>query len=151
MQSAKSTKKSPQLTDKALAVPETAAVADTPKPRKRAVKAAGASESKLVATSAPKAASSAKSSKSSNKTGSDKAAPKTTHHSTAQRTGQRAAEPVAEAAAVAVAAPQVLTSNPITPQQIAELAYSYYEARGYRPGHHHEDWIRAERELRSRL
>ena len=33
---------------------------------------------------------------------------------------------------------------------IAELAYSYWEARGCRGGSEWEDWFRAERELRER-
>jgi hypothetical protein len=32
--------------------------------------------------------------------------------------------------------------------EIASLAYSYWEARGYTGGSSEEDWLRAERELR---
>ena len=35
-----------------------------------------------------------------------------------------------------------------TDQQIAELAYSYWEARGGEGGSPWEDWFRAERELK---
>ena len=35
--------------------------------------------------------------------------------------------------------------------EIAKIAYGYWEARGYQPGDPQEDWIRAEREYRSRL
>jgi Protein of unknown function (DUF2934) len=35
-----------------------------------------------------------------------------------------------------------------TDQDVAELAYSYWEARGGRGGSPWEDWFRAERELR---
>jgi len=35
-------------------------------------------------------------------------------------------------------------------EEIAKLAYKYYEARGYKHGSHEEDWHRAERELRER-
>jgi hypothetical protein len=38
-----------------------------------------------------------------------------------------------------------------THQEIARLAYSYWEARGYRGGSPTEDWFRAERELRSHV
>ena len=38
----------------------------------------------------------------------------------------------------------------VTREQIAILAYSYWEKRGYRGGSPEEDWLRAERELRSR-
>jgi hypothetical protein len=34
--------------------------------------------------------------------------------------------------------------------EIASLAYSYWEARGCQGGSPEEDWIRAERELRTR-
>jgi hypothetical protein len=35
-------------------------------------------------------------------------------------------------------------------EEIATLAYSYWEARGCQGGSHEEDWLRAEQELRSR-
>ena len=35
-------------------------------------------------------------------------------------------------------------------QEIARLAYQYYEERGGAHGSHHEDWLRAENEIRSR-
>jgi hypothetical protein len=35
-------------------------------------------------------------------------------------------------------------------KEIAALAYSYWEARGYRGGSPQEDWLQAERELRDR-
>jgi hypothetical protein len=37
-----------------------------------------------------------------------------------------------------------------TQSAIRELAYSYWEARGYRGGSEWEDWFRAERELQQR-
>ena len=36
-------------------------------------------------------------------------------------------------------------------EEIARLAYSYWEARGCRSGSPWEDWFRAERELRQRI
>lgn len=36
------------------------------------------------------------------------------------------------------------------PQEIARLAYSYWEARGRKDGSADEDWLQAERELASR-
>ncbi len=36
-----------------------------------------------------------------------------------------------------------------TDAAIAELAYSYWEARGYQGGSPQEDWLRAEQELRN--
>ena len=40
--------------------------------------------------------------------------------------------------------------NAYTPtyEEIAKLAYSYWEARGYQGGSAEEDWARAEQELR---
>jgi hypothetical protein len=38
-----------------------------------------------------------------------------------------------------------------THEEIARLAYSYWESRGYRGGTPLEDWFRAERELRSHV
>ena len=35
--------------------------------------------------------------------------------------------------------------------EIADLAYSYWEARGYQGGSAAEDWLRAEQELRARI
>jgi hypothetical protein len=36
-------------------------------------------------------------------------------------------------------------------QEIARLAYAYWEARGWREGSSEEDWIRAERDLAARI
>ena len=33
--------------------------------------------------------------------------------------------------------------------EVAQLAYSYWEARGYQGGSSEEDWLRAEQELRA--
>ena len=49
------------------------------------------------------------------------------------------------------------TTEPATPaiafqpaqEEIARLAYSYWEARGYQGGSPEEDWLRAEQELRA--
>jgi hypothetical protein len=38
-------------------------------------------------------------------------------------------------------------STAITHERIAQLAYGYWEARGYQGGSPEEDWLRAEREL----
>ena len=59
---------------------------------------------------------------------------------TPRRPRRSAAEPAA-AAALAPAAP--------APEQIAHLAYFYWEARGYQGGSPEEDWLRAEQELRA--
>jgi len=38
-----------------------------------------------------------------------------------------------------------------THEEIARLAYSYWEARGWKHGSAEQDWLRAERELRQQL
>jgi hypothetical protein len=53
----------------------------------------------------------------------------------------------------AVTAPVPATptiATPVTREQIAVLAYSYWENRGYQGGSPEADWLRAERELRPR-
>jgi hypothetical protein len=40
--------------------------------------------------------------------------------------------------------------NAPTEEQVSELAYSYWEARGFQGGSPWEDWFRAERELKRR-
>jgi len=58
--------------------------------------------------------------------------------------GVMAAAPVTEAP-VSMVASQATRS--ISPEEIAHLAYSYWEARGFSHGLADEDWIRAEAEL----
>ncbi|HEX7360378.1 MAG TPA: DUF2934 domain-containing protein [Bryobacteraceae bacterium] len=40
-------------------------------------------------------------------------------------------------------------SRTVSQAEVADLAYTYFAARGYEHGHAEEDWLRAERELRS--
>ena len=56
----------------------------------------------------------------------------------------KTSEPVASAAVIEP------TLNEPTHEEIAALAYSYWEARGCVDGSQEEDWLRAEQELRSR-
>jgi hypothetical protein len=65
-------------------------------------------------------------------------APAPVRHKTAtpRRPRRSAADPAPAATPAAPAA-----------EQIAHLAYSYWEARGYQGGSPEEDWLRAEREL----
>jgi DUF2934 family protein len=53
---------------------------------------------------------------------------------------------VVEPASEPVTAPVASLSQP-THEEIAVLAYSYWEARGYQGGTPEEDWLRAEAEL----
>ena len=69
--------------------------------------------------------------------------------------GQRAAEPVApivpvtpEPEALAPVLESVVIVETPSYEAVAQLAYSYWEARGCQGGSPEEDWIRAEQELR---
>lgn len=70
---------------------------------------------------------------------------------------KRGAEPV-EALAPAAAEPEIVASQvdaaftvySPTYDEVAALAYSYWEARGCQGGCPEEDWLRAEQELRVR-
>ena len=55
----------------------------------------------------------------------------------------------AKKASVAVAASAVPAAKPIGHADIATLAYSYWEKRGYQGGSPEEDWFRAENQLLS--
>jgi len=58
----------------------------------------------------------------------------------------------AAAAAMApdTAAEHVTSASPIEHEEVALLAYSYWEARGCPYGSPQEDWFRAERDLRQK-
>ena len=78
---------------------------------------------------------------------------------------KRTAEPVVESSPsthtttqLAALDAAVNPSNPVVTEDstsdanaIAQLAYSYWEARGYQGGSPEEDWLRAEKELRGSL
>ncbi len=38
----------------------------------------------------------------------------------------------------------------VSQEEVARLAHSYWQQRGHKHGHHMEDWIRAEQELRGK-
>ena len=70
---------------------------------------------------------------------------------------KRAAEPVAALAPAAVEPETVAPQAPAladiyvpTREEVAKLAYSYWESRGCQGGCPEEDWLRAESELRNR-
>jgi hypothetical protein len=70
--------------------------------------------------------------------------------------GQRDAEPVVAPVAPAETEPEIVAPqaeagvsvHTPTYEDIAKLAYSYWEARSYQGGSPEEDWARAEQELR---
>ena len=69
----------------------------------------------------------------------------------AVRRGERFTQP-ADTAATAPANPEPLAATPYEPvrEEVARLAYSYWEARGCQGGCPEEDWMHAEQELRGR-
>ena len=68
------------------------------------------------------------------------AAPKTTTAVNHKHTTKKTAEPIAAAAKTVKPA--------VAHEAIAQLAYSYWIARGYQGGSSQEDWFRAEVELK---
>jgi hypothetical protein len=91
-------------------------------------------------------------------------APAPAHRKSTRVRSKRAAVPAATpateltATATPVSEPEVIRAQPAAPvttyepsrQEIAELAYLYWEARGCQGGSQEEDWLRAEQELRAR-
>jgi hypothetical protein len=63
---------------------------------------------------------------------------------------QRPTEIIPAAAPVSVADEAVVSRNvEIETEEIAALAYSYWEARGCQAGSAEDDWLRAEQQLRA--
>lgn len=101
----------------------------------------------------------AKSTKSSDGTPKPAAKPrKTAVKKTADVLQMEAPKPVVEAPKLTLGAPKststVPTSisqapKPVSHQQVAELAHSFWDERGRVHGHDAEDWFRAEKLLRS--
>jgi hypothetical protein len=74
-------------------------------------------------------------------------------HKTASARAKRTAGAVTEPASVELPSPTAVAPSVApaayqpTGEEIARLAYSYWEARGCQGGSAEEDWLRAEREL----
>jgi hypothetical protein len=68
------------------------------------------------------------------------------HRGSAKKTAVAASVP--ETLQAPLAAPSA--GGSVTHEQIASLAYSYWQDRGFQGGSPEEDWHRAERELKSR-
>lgn len=77
-----------------------------------------------------------------------KTASKTTKTKEITELKAQAAEPVAGNGHVASARVPRLQS--ISRDEIAKLAHQFWAERGHRHGHHVDDWLRAEQELRKR-
>jgi hypothetical protein len=122
MQSNKSSKKTQKNAKEAVAAPELgAAVEVTPKPR--------LARSTKTMSSTPK----------KNEAG-ENTLPKHHHKINSSVTPGTATAP-------ASAAENGRAGRQVTQEEIAELAHSYWVARGYAHGFAEEDWLRAEREL----
>ena len=67
---------------------------------------------------------------------------------TTRRGSRRKAEP--REAAVSVSTETARPNQGVAHEDIARLAYSFWEARGRQVGSPEEDWFRAEQELESR-
>lgn len=67
-------------------------------------------------------------------------------HRSSRAQARPAAETEGSTAAIASLAQAV---SPVAEEEIARLAYSYWEERGRQGGSPEEDWLRAERELRA--
>jgi hypothetical protein len=85
-------------------------------------------------------------------TSATRSASAVTHKRTATKKTAQPSNVAGKAAAPVIAAVETVPS-PVqtfaspTHVEIARLAYSFYEQRGYQPGNPQEDWLRAEREL----
>jgi len=64
-------------------------------------------------------------------------------------TTQVASKPVAAVKAVAASKPAVAKkATGLTHAEIAQLAYRFWSERGHHHGSDHQDWLRAEQELK---
>ncbi len=70
--------------------------------------------------------------------------------SSPKRSSTKASRTAREAAPVERTSQELLNSAVSEREQIALLAYSYWEERGRQGGSPEEDWLRAEREFRAR-
>ncbi len=71
--------------------------------------------------------------------------------SPAKRRVSRAKGPASSTPGISSPAPAHKAEPVIEREALARLAYSYWEARGYTGGSPEDDWLRAERELRTGL
>jgi len=83
------------------------------------------------------------------------AKPKEAAKAVAQKTAAKKAgakKAVAKKAAVKTpkAADGIVVVRSVSQEEVAVLAHRFWAERGYQHGHHHEDWLRAERELRGK-
>ena len=88
-----------------------------------------------------------KASASTHKRATKKAAVEESVVSTLEAAVVPAAEPAVVPAVEPAVVPAPASSRPVSEEDIALLAYSYWEARGCQGGNPEEDWFRAQTEL----
>jgi hypothetical protein len=66
------------------------------------------------------------------------------------KTTRKAPAKPRKTAAKAKPATTETTNGMVSHEEIRKLAHKYWIEGGHREGHHHEDWARAERELRGK-
>jgi Protein of unknown function (DUF2934) len=151
MQSGKSTQKSKKNVIESHPSPEVITPLESSKTAKRAAK---------PLASAPAAAKEAKVAKPKSLSAKSRltSSERTTHSTSLHRAAKPATVPSEAAPEMPLASPAVEHAKaPITTKhrhfthdEVSKLAYSYWLARGKHGGNAHEDWIRAEHELRSK-
>ena len=139
MQFSKTSKKTRNMAEETAAAPELATQAELSKPRTtRSSKSKSPDASETGSVKHRKAVTKA--------TVAAEEAPIATPVETAPIVAEQAVAATANAAEFGEAA----TSQPLTHDEIAALAHSYWVARGYAPGSPEQDWLRAERQLQAR-
>jgi len=152
MQSGKSTKKTKKSAKESQASPEVIGALESPRTAKRDAKPLATAPAPVTETTIAKrkpltTKSRATSSGPTRSTSFHRAAKPATV--LAEATRETPLAMAAAAGAVKESAAAIAPPRPISHDDVAKLAYSYWLARGQHGGSPYEDWIRAERELRS--
>jgi hypothetical protein len=142
MQSNKASKKTRKADDAKAAVPEINAAEGTAKPR-----VSRSSKSKMQETGDTALASHRH---KTNSPALEGVAEPANAPGGLRETENKTMAAVAGAGSMAVSE-SVAAPREISPEEVAKLAYSYFVERGYQHGYAEEDWLRAERELKSRI
>lgn len=138
MQFSKTSKKTRNMAEETAAAPELAAPAENSKPRTtRSSQSKSPEVSETGSVKHRKAATKA--------TVAAEAAPVAIPAETATAVKEHAIAATANTSEF----DEATLSQPVTHENIAALAHSYWVARGYAPGSPEQDWLRAERELQA--
>jgi hypothetical protein len=115
------------------AVPETKSTASEVTPKPRETRSSTVKKSEMIETTSAKR--------------HRKAAPPVLAESTPAPKTMAAAAGAGAGSAIQSTSVRSPGAKAVTHQEIAQLAHSYWEARGYRQGNPEDDWFRAESEL----